>query len=485
MLKSHFFTRYYKNIDSSPVLKSGKWDNQEEVTMKLRKVFAVCSAIFMTTASIAGCGGSGQVSGGDSGTSTDKSTAAGGKTEGKEEVITLNFMGWEASPLETAAVEQGIAIFEKEHPNIKVNYTPGLAGNEYNAKLLASAASNSMPDVMFMMSNAYRQFVSKGALLELTDKFSKDFPLDDFIDSSKTIMSIDGKVYGISSCTVSPILYYNKDVFDKAGLDYPSSDPSKSWTIEEFREVSRKLKTDEIYGCYGLETVADTLAAQIISNNGAIYSSDYKTSAMNSPEVKNVLETIKAIRVEDGSAPDATTLENVGMTAAQMLETGKVAMLIDGSWALQELAASGMYIGMAPLPSYGKVLTTGQAHLHSISANTKYPDQAWEFVKFLSGLDYQGSLVNSGLWMPNRKSMYEPDMLEKWYNKDVHGDDYKNMLDYFKEAVVDPAALQYSSKCSDIITEETKLYFTDAQDIDTTLKNIEKRSNEAIKEALE
>ncbi|WP_246240945.1 ABC transporter substrate-binding protein [Anaerocolumna sedimenticola] len=458
--------------------------------MKLKKVLAVCLVIIMAAVTIVGCSkDNSKTTNSDSGTAAEKATAEQTPSETKSdnsgEVVTLNFMGWEASPLETAAVEDGIAIFEKAHPNIKVNYTPGLAGSEYNAKLLASAASNSMPDVMFMMANAYRQFVSKGALLEVTDKFNGEFPLDDFIDSSKTIMSIDGKVYGVSSCTVSPILYYNKDVFDTAGVEYPNSDPANSWTMDEFREVAKKLSTDDIYGCYGLETVADTLAAQIISNGGARYSADYKTSTMNTPEVKKVLETIKAVRVEDGSAPDATTLDSVGMKAVQMLETGKVAMLIDGSWALQELAASGMNVGMAPLPSYGKVLTTGQAHLHCISAGTKYPEQAWEFVKFLSSLDYQGALVSSGLWMPNRKSMYEADMVAKWYKDDVHGDSYKNMLNYFKDAVVDPAALQYSSKCSDIISEETKLYFTDAQDIDTTLQNIDKRSNEAIAEALE
>ena len=69
---------------------------------------------------------------------------------------------------------------------------------------------------------------------------------------------------------------------------------------------------------------------------------------MNSPENKEVFEIIKAIRIEDGSAPDASTLDAVGMSAKQMLQTGKVAMLMDGSWALQELAASGMNIGMAP-----------------------------------------------------------------------------------------------------------------------------------------
>ncbi len=446
--------------------------------MKLKKVLAVGLVIVMAAMAGTGCSrNNGKATNTDSGEGDDK------------EVVTLNFMGWEASPLETAAVEDGIAIFEKEHSDIKINYTSSTGGSEYNAKLLSAAASKSMPDVMFMMSSAYRQFVSKGTLLEITDKFNEEFSLDDFIDSSKEIMSIDGKVYGVSSCTVSPILYYNKDVFDEAGVEYPSSDPANAWTIDEFREVAKKLTTDDIYGCYGLETVGgggtDTLTPQIISGGGSRYSDDFKTSTMNTPEAKKVMETIKAIRVEDGSAPDATTLDSVGMTAAQMLETGKVAMLLDGSWALQELAAAGMHVGMAPLPSYGKVVTTGQAHLHCIASGTKYPEQAWEFVKFLSSLDYQGSLISSGLWMPNRKSMYEEDMVEKWYKQEVHGDSYKNMLDYFQDAVVDPSALQYSSKCSDIVSEETKLYFTDAQDLDKTLQNIDKRSNEAIAEALE
>ena len=401
-----------------------------------------------------------------------------------EETVELTFMGWEASPLETQAVEEGIAAFEAQYPNIKVNYTPGLAGSEYNAKLLSSAAAGAMPDVMFVGADCYREFAAKNTLLELTDKFDENYSLDDFIESARTIMEIDGKVYGISSCTVSPIIYYNKDVFDAAGIEYPSADPAEAWTIDEFREVAKALTTEDIYGVYGLETVADTLNAQILSNGGTRYNEDYTQSTMNTPEVKEVLETIKAIRVEDGSAPDSSTLDAVGMSAKQMLQTGKVAMLCDGSWSLQELAASGMNIGMAPLPSYGEVLTTGQAHLHAIAATTEHPEEAWLFLKFLSGMDYQGALVSTGLWMPNRYSMYEEEAVAQWYKDEVHGDSYKLMLDYFKNAVVDPSAIQRSSQARDIIIEETDMFFKMDQDITVTLENIDTRINAAIAETL-
>ena len=407
-----------------------------------------------------------------------------GITASADDVVELTFMGWEASPLETQAVQDGIAAFEAQYPNIKVSYTPGLAGSEYNAKILSSYAAGAMPDVMFVNAASYRQVAGAGALMEVTDKFDENYSFDDFIASSRQIMDIDGHVFGISSCTVSPIIYYNRDVFDAAGIEYPKADPAECWTIDEFREVAKALTTEDVYGIYGLESVANTLNAQILSNGGTRYNEDFTKSTMNSEEVKEVLETIKAIRVEDGSAPDAATLEAVGMSAAQMLETGKVAMLCDGSWALQELAASGMNIGMAPLPSYGKVLTTGQAHLHCISSQTEHPEEAWLFLQFLSGMDYQGALCKTGLWMPNRYSMYEGEELEGWYDESVHGDSYRYMLDYFKDAAVDPAALQIATQAGDILTEETDMFFKMDQPIDVTLENLDRRIDAAIEEVL-
>lgn len=451
--------------------------------MKKRQIMAFVLAATMAATAVTGCGAPSRPDGsGDTG-STDSSSESG--EESKDGVVQLTFMGWEASPLETQAVKDGIAAFEKENPNIKVNYTPGLAGSEYNAKLLSSAAAGSLPDVMFVSAESYRAIVSKGALWDITDQFDENYPLDDFIDSSRQIMEVDGHVYGISSCTVSPIVYYNKDVFDQKGIDYPSADPENCWTIDEFRDVAKKLTSDDIYGVYGLETVADTLNAQLLSNGGTRYNEDYTKSTMNSPENKEVFEIIKAIRTEDGSAPDASTLDAVGMSAKQMLQTGKVAMLVDGSWSLQELAASDMNIGMAPLPSYGKVLTTGQAHLHCIAETSKHKDEAWQFLQFLSGMDYQGALVKSGLWMPNRYSMYEDDAVAQWYDEKVHGDSYKQMLTYFRDAAVDPTALQLTSQARDIIAEETDMYFKQDQDIDTTLQNMDTRIDEAIQDALQ
>ena len=441
--------------------------------MKTKKVLAVVLAVLLAASFLIGCGNNGN------------GAADGGNGGGAVEEVELTFMGWEASPLETDAVREGIRIFEERNPGITVQYTPGLAGAEYNARLIAMAASNTLPDVMFVGADTYRTFVNRGMLLNITERFDAEFPLDDFIQSSREIMSIDGQIYGISSCTVSPIVYFNKDVFDAAGVPHPSSDPANAWTIDEFREVARQLTTDEIFGVYGMELHWLAINAFILSNGGRRYNDDFTQSLMYSPEAMEVLEIIRAIRVEDGSAPTQSTLEAVGMNPSQMLQTGRVAMLVDGSWALQELSQTDLNFGMAPLPHFGIVQTTGQAHLHAISANTDHPEAAWKFLQFLAGMEYQGELVRQGLWMPNRISMYDADQVELWYDYDVHGDSIRLMLDYFKNAATDPSALQKSAQASDIVMEELDMFFLEGADLRTALQNIDRRIDEVIQEVLD
>jgi multiple sugar transport system substrate-binding protein len=390
-------------------------------------------------------------------------------------------MGWEASPLETEAVKNGIAAFEKANPGIKVRYTP--TSGDYNAKLLASIASNSAPDVFFSAADTYRTLVNRGVLLDITGRFTSSFPLDDFIESSRTIMTVDGKVYGISSCSVSPIVFYNKDIFDKAGIPYPSADVNNIWTIDEFRALAKRLTGNGIYGVYGLESIDTTLDTQLISAGGSTFNSDYSKSAMNSPEARRVLQTIKAIRVEDDSAPSASAMSDNagmgGMSAHQMLQTGKVAMLLDGSWSMQELSTLDFPVGIAPLPSYGRSVTTGQAHLHVINKNTKYPEEAWKFLQFLSGMEYQGQLCREGLWLPNRYSLWEdgPNGIDGWYDDERLGPYYREMRTYLRDAVVDPSALQKANICTDIIREECERYLKEDLPLDEALANIEKRTN--------
>jgi len=443
-------------------------------TKEIFKRLLVGGVIAVLLFGLVACNGSDpSASGSGDSTAKTRNTGKGGKA------VTLAFMGWEASPLETKAVKDGIAKFEKQFSNIRIDYTPGLSGTEYTAKLLASHAGGSMPDVMFMQSADYRTFASKGVIADITDRFDDDYSLDDFLPSVKEEMMIDGKVYGIQSSIVTPVLYYNKNIFDAAKVQYPGT---KALQWEDFRQMAIQLTKDDIFGVYGTESTNMVMNALLSSNGAKVFSDDYNSAAINTPEAKEVFEKIRSLRYDDKAALDATTLENIGMSANQMLQTGKVAMVIDGSWALQELAQMDFNVGVAPIPYFKTPTNTAQAHLHCIASKSKHQDESWEFLKFLSGMDYQGELVSQGLWMPNRKSMYEEDVVKQWYNKDIHKE-YIDFLDYFINAEVDPTAMQKSTKCSDVLTEETDKFYKDGGDVDTMLSNIETRIDKALAES--
>lgn len=458
-----------------------------------KKILAVLMSCILVTGMLAGCGSdaSGTAEGGQADSNAAEETQAENGTDGAAEaadgeVVTISLIGWEASALETEAINNGIAQFEEQNPNIKVNYTTVPSGSSYSAKLLSSAASGTLPDVMFMESMSYRTFAYKDTLMDLTEKFDGSFSLDDFVESSQNIMNVDGKIYGVSSSSVMPIVFYNKDLFDAAGIEYPDTNPETTWTIDEFREIAKKLTNEDTYGVYGLES-SGMWPALTNANGGHYFNEDYTASAFNSEENKELFETIKAIRTEDGSAPQTSILNTVGMSDTQMLSTGKIAMLVDGSWSLQELATMDFNCGMAPLPRFtdGPSVTAAQAHLYCISKTSEHPEEAWKFIQFLCSIDFQKSLVSNGLWLPNRHSLYTEEGVESWYNEEVMGQDYREMTDYFANAKADERPFQITNKCSDAINEEMSMYFQEDADLAETLSNVEKRMNEAIAEAAE
>lgn len=418
----------------------------------------------------------------DNGQSSDISQ--NGQTEAENQKIALKMMGWEASPLETQSVKNGLASFMKSNPNITVEYTT-VPGTNYLSKLMTMLAGNAAPDVFFCATDYYRTLAKRGQLLDITERFiDSEYKEEDFLPGAMKLMKVDGKLYGVISCIVGPELFYNKEIFDKAGLPYPPSDPAKAWTWDEFREVAKKLTVkdgDKVtqYGAYGFEAQYVTTAL-IMGNEGKIFNDTYDKMLINNPEAKQVFEAVLNLRKADNAAPDAITLEKVGMQPHQMLETGKVAMLADGSWSLQELAQMNFEVGVGVLPKFKESVTHVQAHMHSAWANTKYPNEAWKLIAYLSSDEYQTQNVKEGLWLPDRKSLYTEEGMGKWYSGEIYGEEFKSMVDWFINADVYPYAMVGNSKVNDIYTEVTDMYWHADRDIDSTLSELETRVNEEL-----
>jgi multiple sugar transport system substrate-binding protein len=406
---------------------------------------------------------------------------------GDKEKIQLTFMGWEASPLETDSVKKGLELFMEQNQNIEVLYTP-VPGDQYATRLLTQLAGNSAPDVFFLGAREYRSFQKRDVLLDLTPYFNLSMNLNDFIPSSAEIMSIDGDIYGVSSCTVSPVLYYNKGLFDAANLPYPPSDPDNAWSWEEFVDVAKQLTIKEDgktkqYGVFGYTHDHANQVAQIFNNNASLFNEDYTKSLINTPAVKEVMESLRDLAAVHGVSPEAAFIENSGMNPSQMLQSGQIGMLVNGSWALQELSQLDFEVGVGVLPTFQGIPTThGQAHVHAASANTEHPDAAWKLIEFLSSEEYQIDLISDGLWMPNRVSLYTEEGIERWYNDDVHPEGFRDLIPFIKNAEILPYTKILTNEVHTVTQDELEKFFYDNQSFDDVAPGIEEKVNQLLAE---
>ena len=451
----------------------------------MRRLYGLGICILLLAVLATACGGSTGKGGNEAATSASREPSEGASAsasaKNSEKVVTLKFMGWEVSPLESESVKAGLKRFEEQNPNIKVEYTTIPGGVPYIQKMQAMMLGNEAPDVFFIQSDYYRDFVKRNYLLDLTPYVNKEFNAQDLVQSAIDLSTVNGKYYGIEACIVAPVLFYNKDIFDKAGVPYPPSKPEEALDWDQFVDLAKRLTDKEAgqYGVYGLEDYYVTIA-EIISNGGNWFNSDYSASAANTPEVKEVLQKIRELRTVDGASPEAKLLQNSGMSASQMLQTGKIAMLASGSWALQELANMNFPVGVAVLPKFKTAVTHAQAHLHAAWANTKHPEEAWKLIKFLSSEEYQLMNVKAGLWLPNRVSLYSDEGIEKWLTEGVHPEGFKNLIPYFTESSVYPYAMLASQQMQNDTNAELDKFFFGEQSVDDTTAQIEKKVNEAF-----
>jgi multiple sugar transport system substrate-binding protein len=357
-------------------------------------------------------------------------------------------MGW-GSILEKENVQKGLDLFQSKNPDIKVNWlhTP----DDYDTKLKTMLAGGTPPDVFWGSNMA--DYVSRGVVMDITDRVKNDPVIgkaDYFIEpAEENRATINGKWYGIGSCWVVHHLYYNADLLQKAGVEPPSTDPAKAWTWDEFLTNAQKLTVDSA-GKHPNEAGFDKDNVQqwgvswptwslprdvmIYSNGGDAFSPDYKIHH-GEPAAIEAIQQVADLANVHHVAPLTVTLQNLNLTGIQMLASQKLAILIDGSWLLQDIAKQTFKYGAGVLPKMKNAVTEAQAHMHMIHKDTKHPDEAWKLLAFLSSDDYQLGLIKVGLWLPSHTSLLTDEGISKWLTPGVHPDGYKQIAtDYLGKA---------------------------------------------------
>lgn len=257
--------------------------------------------------------------------------------------VTITYGIWDANQM--PAMQKIVDAFQAAHPDIKVSIqlTPNA---DYWTKLQTAAASGSAPDVFWMSSTRIGLYAGQGQLQSLSDK--SGFDNSKFAKSLNAIYTMGGKQYGMPKDFDTIGLWYNKKLFDAAGVKYPDA----SWTWQSVIDASQKL-TDPGKGVWGIASPSwtqENLYNTIQQAGGTVISADKKSSGLGDPK------SIAGLRY----ALDFVTKYKTSPTAQQMTDTdpsqlfasGKVAMFADGDWdTLTYKNAPGLSADVAPLPA--------------------------------------------------------------------------------------------------------------------------------------
>ncbi len=297
---------------------------------------------------------------------------------------TLRFATWDSN--ESLEIQKAIAAqFEATHPGVTVQVEA--YGDGYDTKLAAGFGAGDAPDVMYMWNfPAYAP-----SLLPLDGYLAGENGLDmaDFAAGLlpyARITNEDGSTstLGVPAGYTTFVTYYNKDMFDAAGLPYPA----EGWTWADLRAAAVKLAkpNEKVYG-FGVDGDPDPydFETYLWSNGSSWISQDGKTTTgyLNAPETTEVFQQFVDM-VKDGEA----VLFGVGDNGSyrELFNANKLGMVISGTWPMPDFEAAGKNFGVVGLPAFGDKPVHSNVGISSLSIakDSKQPDLAWEFVKFYS-----------------------------------------------------------------------------------------------------
>jgi len=318
-----------------------------------------------------------------------------------QEVVTLEWWTWNSEEYDEAAQRAMVKAFEAAHPNIKINMTL-LPTKGFETKMTTALGSGvGGPDVAFFSISSW---------------FPKALPLDSFIKRDNfdigmyyqgfwdTKTQFDGKTIGLPLGVGAQFVMFNKDIFDAAGVAYPTND----WTTQDYLEIVQKV-ANPARRIWGAEILTRPFRAIWFNygDNARLYSPDSTTvqGYLNSPESVAAYEWFYDL-MRTGATPsvsDMSTLSTENTGPVDLFMSNRLAMATLNQGHMLNAVKEGKNFGVVREPGVGNNPrhVNAWSMLVSIWEGTKHPEEAWTFLKWYVGPEGQKFLMDNANLFPS------------------------------------------------------------------------------------
>jgi len=349
--------------------------------------------------------------------------------------VTLRFSDWHMGEAHwLKALEEAKVIFEEQYPDIKITFEPVSYG-EKETKYITASEAGQAPDVMHLHAYSLAAFIEKGYALDLTPFINKEKAgfLDAWYALPLTLCTYKGKVYAMPGDYMAQVLVRNTELFKEAGLD--PAKPPKTW--DEFLEYAQALTVDKDgdfkvdqwgFGMIGAKSPGFELRFSpfVWSFGGDYLTEDMKHSALDTPGAIEAIKFFVSLYREYGVAPPGATAFGPFDVRTQLAQE-KVAMNIGSGWTVPivdsinpELGASEV-LEYSAVPVKRKAITSAWLSAWIISPNSKNPEEAWEWTKFITSKEMELKWFRDASVLSARQDVsgVSPEILEDKHAKVV------------------------------------------------------------------
>ena len=382
------------------------------------------------------------------------------------------------------------ADFEKETGiHVVVQPVPG-DEDEYKAKINIDLMGGSDVDVVETLGpKDYSRQVSAGFFMPLNEAV-EEAGIDPYtLYGANLPVEEDGNYYALPFKQEMYCVFYNKAIFDEAGVPYPEG----PWTWDEYVETAQKL-TDKSKGVYGSFMNADLPWMYMPAQQLAVpfYKEDGSCN-FDDPVFKEYAQWFKYISNDLGIQPSVSELEAENANwNYYALEGYRLAMFPQGNWFTRLLNSQEDYpkdwnYGVAPLPSAGEGGNNNLVSLGyvAINKNAAHPEEALTYALWIAENQwkYEGGIPAFATMNEEDQQLAFGSIAEASHGQVTVDDLYQNLINTglgsVSSDIVGTAAAEYYN----IVKEELSSYNMNLQDIDTTISNIVTRVNDAIANA--
>lgn len=398
---------------------------------------------------------------------SNNTTGGNSNTTKPGEKIKLTYALWGGED-EAKNTQKTIDKFNASQDRIEVSCIP-IPWETYMEKLNAMATAGQLPDTAIMSEAGVIQWAEQGMLYDISSMYGKNDPKP--LDS--LAFKYNGNTVAYSTAFETLELYYNKGMFDKAGIAYPPTTGDTAWTWDQFVETAKKLTLDKNgltpndagfdknnivqYGCM-VENLTWQLEVWCLSNGSGFYSEDGSKVIINDPAAVEAIQKIADLYLVDHVAPLSTGLTDDGVSRSLVAKT--CAMTTNGAWnigtCLSAARDEGLNYGIGVLPYMKEKVTINTGGPNVVFAQSKHPKEAMEFIKWYAKEENNwDALIATGIWMPTLDSYYKDETLtKKWLENKAYPayEEAKPVLVDYAMKYSKPASWYYTNNTSDFNT---------------------------------